>query len=303
MKTNYLLLLALLTCVACHPPTPSPERLETIPYISDTDQSERNYYLYIPKGYDSEDKDWPVILFLHGNGERGNGQEELAYTMAHGPIYEAWVQRRDLPFLMIMPQLHMFGLDTLGIPYLQNRDLNKAPKRLKSGTPQREAFFTTHSPMNGQVANDSFPYQQYGPMRGWEMVEKDLLHMIAQVKDEYRVDESKIYLSGLSYGGFGTWYMGSKHPDLFAAIHPVVGWGHPDLMPSLAHHQTPIWCFAGGRDEVIKVEYFYPGMNALDSLGHRQFKFTTEEDLGHDTWKRVYAGEDIYNWMLSQSKQ
>lgn len=303
MKSYFTILLAAITLLACQSKAPSTERLETIPYTSQTDQSDRNYYLYVPKGYDDTQADWPLMMFLHGHGERGNGQEELAYTMAHGPVYEAWVQRRDLPFLIIMPQLHMFGFDTLGVSYLLNRKVENAPKRLQEGTPGREPFFPTQIEMSGSIANDSLPYENYGPMRGWEMVEEDLVAMIEHVQNNYRVDTQRIYLTGLSYGGFGTWYMGSKHTDLFAAISPIVGWGHPDLMPTLAGAQTPIWCVVGGRDEVVKSEYFYPGMNALEAAGHKNFRFSTEEDLGHDTWKRVYAGEDIYNWMLKQKKQ
>lgn len=90
----------------------SQEQLFRASYQSSVDQSEREYFVYLPRGYhDKPDKKWPVMLFLHGNGERGNGQDELDFVLMQGPLYEAWVQKKDLPFIIISPQLHMFGFD------------------------------------------------------------------------------------------------------------------------------------------------------------------------------------------------
>ena len=82
----------------------SPEELVRYSYLSSLDNTTREYYVYLPKGYYSEqDKKWPVILFLHGDGERGNGLDELAYTRIHGPLYEAWAMKKNLPFVLIVP--------------------------------------------------------------------------------------------------------------------------------------------------------------------------------------------------------
>ena len=73
----------------------SPEQLVRYSYHSSLDNTSREYYVYLPKGYYSQqDKKWPVILFLHGDGERGNGLDELAYTRIHGPLYEAWAMKK-----------------------------------------------------------------------------------------------------------------------------------------------------------------------------------------------------------------
>ena len=119
--------------------------------------------------------------------------------------------------------------------------------------------------------------------------------------EQHRVDPTRVYLTGLSYGGFGTWHLASRHPDRFAAIAPIVGWGHPDLMSPLAERRMPIWVFAGGRDTAVPVRFFYAGLNELERLGHRDFRFTIHEDAGHDAWKRVYAGRDLYDWFLSHT--
>jgi len=96
--------------------------LERLGFESQLDGSDREFFVYLPPGYHEQpDKDWPVMLFLHGHGERGNGLDELGYVMNIGPLYEAWVQKRDLPFIIISPQLHMFGMDE-HTDYLRDRD-------------------------------------------------------------------------------------------------------------------------------------------------------------------------------------
>lgn len=299
------LLFSLALGIACTPASqPSDERLEEIPYLSTETNANKNFYLYVPKEYDSnKEKNWPVLLFLHGNGERGDGLEDLPFSLAHGPLYEAWVQKRDLPFLIIAPQLPLYGFDTLGISYLTNRKLEDFPRRLQEGVPARGAKFGSNEIMTGKPSLEDTSMALTGPPMGWNTVEDDLLSILDMVKRDFRVDESRIYISGLSYGGFGTWYMASAYPDLFAAANPIVGWGDPDLMAPIAQSQIPIWCFAGGRDPVIHVENFYPGINKLEELGHKNIRFTVEEDMSHDVWTRVYAGDDIYKWLLSHKKE
>jgi predicted peptidase len=280
----------------------SEERLVRVPYTSTLDQQKKDFFLYVPKGYaDDPAKKWPVILFLHGHGERGNGKDELGYVLIHGPIYEAWIQRRDLPFLIISPQLPMFGFDTIPNSTLSNRSRDLIPKRLESGVPPRTTTDKMPTMMAGASPIDSLPFVMLP--RGWEMVEEDLVNNVRQVLSEYRADADRVYLSGLSYGGFGTWYMASKHPEMFAAINPIVGWGHPDFMEPISRHDLPVWVFSGGRDPVVPKKYFLPGLNKLEELGISELRYTIEEDLGHDTWKRVYAGDDIYNWMLSHTRK
>jgi hypothetical protein len=73
-------------------------------------------------------------------------------------------------------------------------------------------------------------------------------------------------------------------------------------MPAIAAAKIPNWCFAGGRDGGVQVKYFYAGLNRLEALGHHDFRFTIEGDMGHDVWARVYAGNDVYDWLLSHQK-
>lgn len=304
---TFFLSILILTTMSCtsnqnQSTSNSPAQLQRVPILSTVDQKERDFYLYLPKGYEqavSQGKKLPVLLFLHGNGERGNGKEDLDWVTIYGPLYEAWIQKRDLPFIIIVPQLPMFGQDTVGLDYITYRDKNNIPKRLEDGTPPREPNFGTEGKMTGAVPADAL---EDLPPVGWEMCERDLLTMIDIVMKDYNGDSKRLYLSGVSYGGFGTWYMASKHPELFAAISPVVGWGHPDFMPPIAETNIPIWAFAGGRDRAVETKYFFEGMNKLEELGHDNLRFTIHEDMNHDVWKRVFEGQDIYDWFLKWKK-
>jgi len=278
----------------------SGEQLLREAYQSSVDQSQREYFVYLPQGYHSKpEKKWPVMLFLHGNGERGNGQDELDFVMMQGPLHEAWVQKKDLPFIIISPQLHMFGWDEKGITYIDNRLKENIPKRLIQGVPKRSAAFQTQTDIKRMPSLTQM--SDVAPLlpQGWEMLETDLIAMLDTVQNKYRINVNKSYLSGLSYGGFGTWYMASKYPERFAAIAPVVGWGHPSLMASIAENKLPVWAFAGGRDSAVDIQYFYAGLDKLEKLGHNNVRFTVHEDKGHDAWTRVYSGDDLYQWLLS----
>lgn len=282
----------------------SEEALLRETYISELDNKARDYFVYLPKGYHSQpDKNWPVILFLHGNGERGNGKNELDFVLTHGPIYEAWIQKKDLPFIIISPQLHMFDFDQRGIGYIDNRKFSDIPKRQVVGRPNRATAMSSEQKISRKISVDNM--KDITPLLplGWEKVEIDLLNILNIVSTNFNVDSDKTYLTGMSYGGFGTWFMASKHPEKFAAIAPVVGWGHPDFMAPIAEQKLPVWQFAGGRDSAIDIQYFYAGIEKLRQLGHENVRFTVHEEMNHDTWTRVYSSDDFYQWLLTHTKQ
>lgn len=301
---KYIYLFTLLAIVSCKPePAKHNEQLLRIAYQSDCTNAERDFFLYLPKGYDAQNAEkWPVIVFLNGDGERGNGKDELDYLLKNGPLYEAWIQKRDLPFIIVAPQLPMFGIDTLpGNEWLLNRTRNEIPERLENGVPPRPGRFGTVGPMKPVVMVENFDTVADERQIGWDRCDGDAMKPISIVLQQYKADPNRVYLTGLSRGGYGTWSIASKHPDAFAAISPVVGWGYPEDMEPLALVNMPVWCFAGGRDQAVELKYFYAGMNRLEELGNTNFRFTIEEDMNHDVWNRVYSGEDIYNWFLQHS--
>ncbi|WP_460805397.1 carboxylesterase family protein [Microbulbifer agarilyticus] len=270
-------------------------------YISEVDGTEREYFVYLPQGYeDSSSQQWPLMLFLHGNGERGDGKQDLDFVLAHGPLYEVWAQKRDLPFIIVAPQLHMFGMDQK-FAYIANRSRDWIPARLEQGTPERTYFSPIGEMQPGEMVDE---WGQVAPLLpdGWERVEQDLLNIMQDTSEQLRVDQSRVYLTGISYGGFGTWYMASRHPQKFAAIVPVVGWGHPDFMAPIAGASLPVWAFAGGRDTAVQKSYFFGGINKLEQESDAEVRFTIHEDMAHDVWRRVYEGQDIYDWLLKQRR-
>jgi len=276
-------------------------QLRRVTYRSARTGKDRDYFVYLPPGHATK-KEWPVMLFLHGNGERGDGKAELDYVLAHGPLYEAWCLKRNLPFVIISPQLPMFGQGE--IDYIKNRTTAQIPKRKSEGVDPREdeRNVRREDPMTGTVRDDKLPDGPEGPVEGWSLISDELIAMVDNTLRDFRGDSRRVYLTGLSYGGFGSWYVAAHHPEKFAAVAPVVGYGHPSHAEPIARAKLPVWCFSGGRDPVVEAKYFYAVFERLEALGHRNARLTNHEDLGHFAWTRVYGGNDVYDWMLGQSR-
>lgn len=268
-------------------------QLIRVNYKSKITQKERDYFVLLPENYEANPtKKYPVLLFLHGGGERGNGKSDLDRLLVNGPLYEAWIQKRNLPFIIIAPQMPLFGRNNTSMT-----PLSAVPKRGKI-IPARPEKWAAKNPMTGAIPAKKLSHDKTGLPDGWGEIKEEVMAMLDQTQANYRTDDERVYLTGLSYGGFGTWILASHYPDRFAAIAPIVGWGHPDLMPPIAQAKIPVWCISGGRDAVIQNTFFFEGMNKLEELGHKNIRFTIHEDMKHDVWTRVYAGEDIYNWLL-----
>ena len=282
-------------------------QLLRLSYTSVVDDLERDYFLYLPNGYEeNSSKEWPVLIYLHGDGERGNGKEDLDYVLGYGPLYEAWIQKRDLPFILIAPQLHMFGRDGPDGPdYIRNRTREGIPKRLDEGVPPHHADMPAlqmFGPMRGAVPAETPESDDFLTETGWRKTDPDLITILDSVLLNYRADKARVYLSGASMGGFGTWYYASTYPEKFAALLPVVGYPSVEQAEVVAKAGIPAWVFSGGRDPAVETKYFFAGMNRMDELG-ATLRFTTEQDMFHDVWNRVYASEDVYNWLLQHKKQ
>ena len=295
-------LLAFLLCSILNGATESsaPE-LKRVSYHSEATGLERDYYIYLPEGFAQKDH-WPVLMFLQGNGERGDGKEDLDYLFVSGPLFEAWSQKRNLPFVIIAPQLPLFHQGNQG--FITSR----TPAKIRLPRPEGRypevplGKYRGSEKMDGVPADSKMPFGLDGTEEGWSMIETELLGMIDHTLSHFKGDPSRVYLTGLSTGGFGTWYLAGKHPERFAAIAPVSAFCHPDLAPAIAKARLPLWVFTGGRDPYFKQQYFYPGLNLLEELGHPEVRFTILADLGHDAWHRVYGGQDIYDWLLKQRK-
>lgn len=110
--------------------------------------------MYLPEGYDQQEK-WPVMLFLHGNGERGDGKEQLDHVFIHGPIFEDWVQKRKLSFVILVPQLPIFDQGVHG--FISNRTLDIVPYPKEEGLQPYRTNYDGEELMNGIVTYADLP--------------------------------------------------------------------------------------------------------------------------------------------------
>lgn len=276
-------------------------------YISRVDNLERDFFVYLPVGYHpGSSPKWPVLIFLHGDGERGDGKEDLDYILKSGPLYEAWIQKRDLPFIIIAPQLHMFERGgPEGPDYILNRKRADIPQRLIKGTPphnQDAPAMQMAGPMVGQVAAGEVGIDEVVEKNGWHKTDPDVITILDFVLSKFNADANRVYLTGLSMGGFGTWFYAAEYPERFAAILPIVGYPTVEQAEAVARSGIPAWCFSGGRDPVVPTKYFFLGMNKIEEA-QGVMRFTTEQDMWHDVWNRVYTGEDVYHWLLQHKKK
>jgi predicted peptidase len=264
-------------------------------YDSKATGQPREYYLYLPVGYQSETaRKWPVLMFLHGGGERGDGLDDLKYTLMHGPLMETWIQGRDLPFIIINPQLPLFDRPE------PKRD--PLPERTPEGTAPPRPYGSRPSQPMARTTPEEEPRRSGSLPQGWELLEEELLAMVDNTLADYRADAGRVYLSGLSYGGFGTWYLSTHRPERWAAVAPICGGGDPKLVDRMVAQKLPLWIFHGGRDTTVPTHRSVEMAVALEAAGHPEVRFTVHEDLGHNVWTRVYEGQDLYTWFLKNRR-
>jgi dienelactone hydrolase len=159
----------------------------------------------------------------------------------------------------------------------------------------------THGPPKLIAAGKKFPFivvsPQAQPPFGWET--ENLFHLLSSIKQNYRVDNDRVYLTGLSMGGFGTWALAMKHPREFAAIIPICGGGDTTDAWKLRH--IPVWCFHGALDNVVPPDRDQVMVTAAERY-NPSVKFTIYPDANHNSWERTYDNDSVYQWLLSQKK-
>lgn len=194
-----------------------------------------NYLLYLPKDYEQKEK-VPLMLFLHGAGERG---DNLELVKTHGPA-KLVEQGKDFPFAIVSPQ---------------------CPKDKR-----------------------------------WEPA--DLIALLDYIIANYKIDENRIYVTGLSMGGNGTWKLAAEIPNRLAAIIPICGWGDP--FAAMMMGKLPTWVFHGAKDVVVPVRSSEEMVESIKRAGG-DVKFTVYPEANHDSWTETYNNPEIYEWLLNQS--
>lgn len=146
-----------------------------------------------------------------------------------------------------------------------------------------------------------FPFIVISPQcpanRWWSLEWLDAL--FDEVVKLYRIDQKRIYLTGLSMGGFATWDWAIEHPERFAAIAPICGGGNPLGADKIK--DVPTWVFHGAKDEIVPLQKSQEMVAALKACGGK-VKFTVYPNTGHDAWTKTYNNPRLYEWFLKQTK-
>ncbi|QDV61759.1 carboxylesterase family protein [Crateriforma conspicua] len=122
-----------------------------------------------------------------------------------------------------------------------------------------------------------------------------LVELLDHIIQQHDVDTDRIYLTGLSMGGYGSWTLACGHPDRFAAVVPVCGGGEPEKASALV--DVPVWAFHGDQDKAVPFEKSVDMVDAIRQAGGEKIRFTTMEHIGHNCWSATYATPELYDWI------
>lgn len=197
-----------------------------------------DYLVALPEGYATSRERVPLVLFLHGAGERGSDVQKVK---AHGPLKEI-AKGRKIPAVVVAPQCQE---------------------------------------------------------RGWWDAD-GLTAFVDFLEKKYRIDKDRIYITGLSMGGFGTWGLGVRNPGRFAALAPICGGGDPMEASKIAN--IPIWVTHGDADTSVPVVESQKMVDATRAAGNQRVQFTIVKGGGHDVWTDVYGDDRFYTWLFAQRR-
>ena len=204
-------------------------------------------------------KKYPVVLFLHGAGERGTDNKKQLYYF--GNAITKPENRQQYPCYVIVPQCRD-GKKWADVDWAKKRS-EAAPKE----------------------ASDQ---------------SKVALAILDEVVKKYPVDEKRIYLTGLSMGGFGSWDIACRYPEKFAAVVPICGGGDESQAAKLV--KLPIFCAHGAADNVVSVERSRGMIEAIKKAGGNPI-YAEYPAVGHNSWDRAYNDADgAIPWMFKQAK-
>jgi|GEM_PF-601927 len=202
----------------------------------------------------------PLIVFLHGRGERG---DDNVTQLKHGLDYLASQEgMKKYPATIIVPQC-----------------------------PDDIRWSTTLAERPGEGNLDPTPTEAL----------RMTLELIDSIQITDNVDPDRIYVTGLSMGGFGTFDIIARRPSIFAAAVPLCGGGDTRLEIVQRFKKTPLWIIHGDEDSVVDVDYSRSMVAALQDVGASP-RYSELKGFGHNIWDAAYADAELYKWLFSQSK-
>ncbi len=213
-----------------------------------------NYRLMKPIDY-KPGKTYPLVVFLHGAGERG---DDNVSQLVHAAKEFANEERRRLyPAYVLFPQC-----------------------------PKEKRWVE----VDWKLDTHTIPEQ---PSESMVLVKA----LVDEMIESAGIDDTRVYITGLSMGGFGTWDAIARYENFFAAAAPICGGGDPATVSRLV--DLPIWCFHGTNDRVVKFQRSQEMVEALKKLGG-DLQFTEYPGVEHDSWTQTYANPALYEWMFAQ---
>jgi predicted peptidase len=226
------------------------------------------YLLAVPAGYEAAaEKRWPLMLFLHGAGERG---ADVWLVAKHGP------------------------------PKLLRGEAPPPANETPEARAGREAA-TKALAENFIVVSPQCP-------AGVAWDDDGIGALLDEVAAKHKVDVSRIYLTGLSMGGYGTWSYAMKNPGRFAAIAPICGGGTLLDVLLMAREKRSeltslgVWVFHGAKDPTVPLDESQRMVNALKKAGVTDLQLTIYPEARHDSWTETYANPELYAWLLKHQR-
>jgi predicted peptidase len=218
------------------------------------------YRLYLPEGYDSSEK-YPLVVFLHGAGGRGiDNKGQMNGSGSVGTrLWSSAEVQQRHPTLVLAPQA------------------NPRP-----GT----TWVHRWRPSENPDPADKEPLQL-------------VMEIIDQLQGEFSIDSERLYVTGLSMGGFGAWSAVSRFPDKFAAAVPICGGGDPSMLENVT---VPVWAFHGAADTLVPPRRSREMIEALRKAGAEP-RYTEYPGIGHNSWELAYQEPDLAPWLFSQRRQ
>jgi len=218
-----------------------------------------NYNLFVPDDYDGS-KSYPLVLFLHGAGERGDDSLSILTANQGATVWAKETEQAKRPCIVLAPQC------------------------------PAERGWT------------SLMLTRDDPFRPLDELETvyDLIHIITR---KYNIDKKRLYCTGLSMGGFGSWALNIKYPDLFAAVAPICSYGDTKEVKKIA--KKPIWVMTAEEDPLVNVQLVRDTVDALKAAGgnpiYTEFPAGTYfYPMAHFSWVPAYANEKFREWLFSQ---
>jgi predicted peptidase len=214
------------------------------------------YRLLKPKGYDAT-KTYPLVVFLHGMGERGS-DNTVQLVNGVSELFASDAAMEKFPAVVIAPQC-------------------------PDGEASNEYSWSNWKPGEPPISKPT----------------RLVLEIVEAARGEFAIDANRLYIGGLSMGGFGTWNVIEEYPGLFAAAFPICGGGDPKKADRIA--RLPLWVFHGAKDDTVPPQLSRDMVKAIQQAGGHP-GYSEFPDTGHDSWTNAFEEPRLLAWVFAQKK-